>query len=345
MDMRATPHATLVDLQPAAERIASDAVTGLSAHPKRLPSKYFYDARGSMLFEQITRQPEYYLTGAESALLRQRLPDVAAAAGAHVHVVEYGSGSGRKTETLLAGLDDAVAYTPIEISRAALLDSVARLAGRFPRIEMLPVCADFTHPVALPTPQRAPRRRLAFFPGSTLGNFVEDDAVRLLRAMRDTIGDGGLALIGIDLDKDPATIEAAYNDAAGVTAAFTLNLLARLNREIGSDFDLEQFRHRARYSRERRRIETCLVSRRAQRVRVDGHAFDFAAGEAMQVEYSHKYTDAGFEAIAARAGLRQAAAWNDADDWYGLRLLRPAAPGRSFRCGGTSPVATGGASR
>nr|WP_149195093.1 L-histidine N(alpha)-methyltransferase [Luteimonas suaedae] len=320
--MRAAPDAELVDLQPGRDRIVDDAVAGLSATPKRLPSKYFYDARGSMLFEQITRQPEYYLTGTESALLQRRMPDIAAAIGARVHVVEYGSGSGRKTETLLAGLDDAVAYTPIEISRAALLDSVARLEGRFPRIEMLPVCADFTHPVALPSPRRAPRRTLAFFPGSTLGNFVEDEAVQLLRAMRDTIGEDGLALIGIDLDKDPATIEAAYNDAAGVTAAFTLNLLARLNREIGSDFDLDQFRHRAHYSRERGRIETWLVSRRAQRVRVDGHVFDFAAGEAMQVEYSHKYTDAGFAAIAARAGLAPAAAWNDAADWYGLRLLR-----------------------
>lgn len=323
MDMRATPNAELVDLQPGRGRIAGDAIAGLAATPKRLPSKYFYDARGSMLFEQITRQPEYYLTGTESALLQRRMPDIAAAIGACVHVVEYGSGSGRKTETLLAGLDDPVAYTPIEISRAALLDSVARLEGRFPRIRMLPVCADFTCPVKLPVPQRASRRRLAFFPGSTLGNFVEDDAVRLLRAMRDTVGDGGLALIGIDLDKETATIEAAYNDAAGITAAFTLNLLARLNREIGSDFDLDQFRHQARYSRERGRIETCLVSRRAQRVRVDGRAFDFAAGEAMQVEYSYKYTDVAFETIAARAGWAPAAAWNDAADWYGLRLLRP----------------------
>lgn len=324
MDMRAAPGPGLVDLQPGRDQIAGDVVAGLSATPKRLPSKYFYDARGSMLFEQITRQPEYYLTGTESALLQRCMPCIAAAAGARVHVVEYGSGSGRKTETLLAGLDDAVAYTPIEISRDALLDSVARLEQRFPRIEMLPVCADFTRPVALPSPRRPPRRRLAFFPGSTLGNFVEGDAVRLLRAMRDTIGEDGLALVGIDLDKDPATIEAAYNDAAGVTAAFTLNLLARLNREIGSDFDLRQFRHRARYSRERGRIETFLVSCRAQRVRVDGRAFDFAAGEAMQVEYSHKYTDAGFGTIAANAGLRLAAAWNDVDDWFGLRLLRSA---------------------
>ncbi|NZA26185.1 L-histidine N(alpha)-methyltransferase [Luteimonas sp. SJ-92] len=324
MDMRARPNAELVDLLPGPERISADAVAGLSATPKRLPSKYFYDARGSELFERITHQPEYYLTATESALLARRMPDISAAIGDRAHVVEYGSGSGRKTETLLAGLDDPVAYTPIEISRAALLDSVARLEGRFPKIEMLPVCADFTRAVSLPSPERTPRRRLAFFPGSTLGNFVEDEAVALLRAMHDTVGAGGLALVGIDLDKDPATIEAAYNDAAGVTAAFTLNLLARLNREIGSDFDLGQFRHRARYSRERRRIETFLVSQREQRVRLDGREFAFAAGEEMQVEYSHKYTDAQFAAMAARAGMAVRAAWNDESDWYGLRLLRPA---------------------
>ena len=295
---------------------------GLSATPRRLPSKYFYDRRGSELFEAITRQPEYYLTRVELELLAGRGAQIAAAVGPRAHVVEPGSGSGRKTRLLLEALEDPVAYTPIEISRDALLHSVQRLEGRFPHIEMLPVCADFTRPVALPTPAREADRRLAFFPGSTLGNFDRDEAVRLLRAMRDTVGAGGQALIGIDLDKDPAVIEAAYNDAAGVTAEFTLNLLARLNRGIGSDFDLGQFRHRARYSRERRRIETFLVSQRVQQVRVGGRAFDFEAGEAMMVETSHKYTDADFAAMVGEAGWEVARAWNDPDDWFGLRLLR-----------------------
>lgn len=322
--MSSRPDAELIDLQPGPSRIAADVTAGLSAVPKRLPSKYFYDARGSELFERITRQPEYYLTRVETELLEARLPDIAAAVGPHAHIVEYGSGSGRKTECLLAGLDDPVAYTPIEISRAALLASVARLARRFPRVEMLPVCADFTRPVALPAPARAGGRRLAFFPGSTLGNFDRDEAVALLAAMRDTVGTDGLALVGIDLDKDPGLIEAAYNDAAGVTAEFTLNLLARLNREIGSDFDTAQFRHLARYDRDRRRIETFLVSRREQRAHVGDSAFGFREGEAMQVEYSHKYTDADFSALAARAGWTPASAWNDPSDWFGLRLLRPA---------------------
>ena len=314
----------LTDLRPTPDDITGDVLAGLSATPKRLPSKYFYDARGSKLFEEITRQPEYYPTRIELALLDASMPAIAAAVGACAHVVEYGSGSGRKTERLLEGLDDAVAYTPIEISRSALVASVERLAEAFPHIEMLPVCADFTEPVPLPEPGRDPRHTLVFFPGSTLGNFTCDDAVRLLRAMRSTMGPRGQALIGIDLDKDTAVIEAAYNDAAGVTAAFTLNLLARLNREIGSDFDLDGFHHQARYRRERGRIETHLVSQRAQTVTVAGQHFEFAAGEAMQVEYSHKYSDAGFAALAVRAGLRIVARWNDPRDWFGLRLLAPA---------------------
>ncbi len=312
----------LTDLRPTADDITTDVLAGLSRTPRRLPSKYFYDARGSALFEQITQQPEYYLTRVETRLLDARMQRIADAIGARAHVVEYGSGSGRKTERLLEGLDDPVAYTPIEISRATLLDTTARLARQFPRVEMLPVCADFTQPVDLPEPRRGPRTALVFFPGSTLGNFDRGDAVALLAAMRQTMGPQGRALIGIDLDKDTATLEAAYNDAAGVTAAFTLNLLARLNREIGSDFDLDGFRHRAVHARERHRIETCLVSERAQVVHVAGQRFAFAQGEQMLVEYSHKYTDAGFADLALAAGLNVTARWNDDDDRFGLRLLQ-----------------------
>ena len=314
----------LTDLRPTPDDIAVDVLAGLSATPKRLPSKYFYDARGSKLFEDITRQPEYYLTRVELDLLDASMPAIATAVGARAHVVEYGSGSGRKTMRLLESLDDPVAYTPIEISRTALVTSVERLTEAFPQIEMLPVCADFTQPVPLPEPEREPQHTLVFFPGSTLGNFINEDAVDLLRSMRATMGPRGQALIGIDLDKDSAVIEAAYNDAAGVTAAFTLNLLARLNREIGSDFDLDGFRHRAVYARERGRIETHLISQRAQTVTVAGRGFEFVAGEAMQVEYSYKYSDAGFTGLAARAGLQVAARWNDSRDWFGLRLLAPA---------------------
>jgi len=294
----------LTDLTPSRERVLADTLAGLSAQPRRLPSKYFYDAAGSALFEQITRTPEYYPTRTELALLEQSLPRIAALVGPRVHVVELGSGSGRKTALLLQALDAPVAYTPIEISRAALLASIDHLAPALPDIEMLPVCADFTQPVEVPDAEDEATRRLLFFPGSTLGNFDHDEAVTLLRAMRQTMGEDGLALVGIDLHKDTATLEAAYNDAAGVTAAFTLNLLKRLNQQVGSDFDLQAFHHRARYSVPRLRIETQLVSDRAQDVTVEGQRFHFEPGDAIQVEYSHKYTAESFQKLLDAAGLQ-----------------------------------------
>ncbi len=314
----------LTDLHPSADDIAGDVLRGLSSSPKRLPSKYFYDQRGSELFEAITRQPEYYPTRLELAMLADLGPAIAAAIGPRAHVVEYGSGSGRKTRLLLDALDDPVAYTPIEISRSALTASAGRLDREFGDVEVLPVLADFTQAVPLPQPSRAAASALVFFPGSTLGNFSRDESVRLLAAMRDTMGADGAALIGIDLEKDPAIIEAAYNDAAGVTAEFTLNLLRRLNRDVGSDFDLAAFAHRARYVAAEGRIVTTLESLRDQVVTVDGRAFAFARGEEMHVEQSQKYSDARFDALAAEAGLRVAGRWNDGDDWFGLRLLRRA---------------------
>lgn len=314
----------LTDLHPSTDDIAGDVLRGLASSPKRLPSKYFYDRRGSELFEAITRQPEYYLTRVELALLAERGAGIAAAVGPRAHVVEPGSGSGRKTRLLLDALEDPVAYTPIDISRSALTDSAGRLDREFGEVEVLPVLADFTRPVPLPAPARPAASALVFFPGSTLGNFTRDESVRLLAAMRATMGEDGAALLGLDLEKDPAILEAAYNDAAGVTAEFTLNLLRRLNRDVGSDFDLAGFAHRARYVEEEGRIVTTLESLREQDVTVQGRRFHFAAGEPMQVEQSQKYTDARIAALAADAGLRVVDGWNDARDWFGLRLLRVA---------------------
>lgn len=314
--------AALTDLTPSRAQVAADVVAGLSQQPKPLPSKFFYNERGSALFEQITRQPAYYLTRVELELQQQVLSEISQRIGAQAHVVEYGSGSGRKTRLLLQALDDVVAYTPIEISRQALVASIRALAADFPEVEMLPVCADFTHAVALPHAHRPARRTLLFFPGSTLGNFTGEEAVRILRGMRQTMGPQGLALIGIDMDKSPALLEAAYNDAASVTAAFTLNLLERLNREIGTNFDPTLFQHCALYHSGRRRIETTLVSGMAQQVQLDGHTFQFSAGEAMQVEYSHKYRDENFVELAADAGLQVCAQWTSDDPAFGLRLLR-----------------------
>lgn len=312
----------LTDLRPTPDDILGDVLTGLAQRPKRLPSKYFYDRRGSALFESITRQPEYYLTRTELALLAASAHQIADAVGPQAHVVEYGSGSGRKTRLLLEALKDPIAYTPIEISHSALAATVRKIDRRFGALELLPVCADFTQPVPLPQPVREADHALIFFPGSTLGNFDEDEAVSLLRAMGQTMGSRGGALIGIDLQKARSIVEPAYNDARGVTAGFTLNLLVRLNRELGSNFDLDGFSHHAVYVEAAGRIETFLISRRDQEVEVAGREFRFTAGEAMQVEYSQKYTDASFGALAFEAGLRVAHHWNDPNNWFGLRLLR-----------------------
>ncbi|AXK73282.1 L-histidine N(alpha)-methyltransferase [Lysobacter sp. TY2-98] len=321
---RATLTPTLLDLCPTPDDLRGDVLAGLASTPKTLSSKYFYDARGSELFEAITRQPEYDLTRVEIALLQDVMPQVRDAVGGDAHVVEYGSGSGRKTQLLLAGLDSPVAYTPVEISREMLLASTQRLAQAFPDVQMLPVCADFTQPVPVPPSLMPAARSLVFFPGSTLGNFDDVQSLDLLRAMRETMGDDGAALIGLDLVKDVADMEAAYNDAAGVTAEFTLNLLARLNRELDADFHLDAFAHRAVWSARNSRIETSIVSRRAQVVHVAGHAFAFDADEAIAVEISHKYTDAYFDDLARRAGLRVVRRWNAPASRFGLRLLESA---------------------
>ena len=315
----------LDDRQPG-EGLLADVLSGLSKSPKRLPSKYFYDARGSDLFERICEQPEYYPTRTELAIMRDHVGAIAEALGPDVRLVEYGSGSGLKTRLLLRNLESPVAYVPVEISRSALAESVAKLEREFPRIEMLPVCTDFTQPIKLPRAERAPRQTVVYFPGSTLGNFTPDDALRLLRQMRNEAGQGGGALdggvlIGIDLVKDTAALEAAYNDAAGVTAEFTLNLLVRMNHELGADFDLAGFRHRARWHPLAERIETHIVSRREQDVHVDSRTFHFVESEAMLVEYSCKYTLEGFARFAARAGLRVADVWTDPDRKFSVQWL------------------------
>jgi dimethylhistidine N-methyltransferase len=312
------------DLQPSAASIRAEVLAGLAHRPKRLPSKYLYDARGSKLFERICALPEYYLTRAELALMRAHAAAITAALGPRTLLVEYGSGSATKTSLLLEQLADVVAYVPVEISRSALGASVARLSAQFPDTQMLPVWADFTRPLTLPEPARPPRRTVIYFPGSTIGNFDTDAAVCLLSQMRREMGPDGMALIGVDLLKPEPLIEAAYNDAAGVTAEFTLNLLRRLNEELRADFDLRAFRHRARYHPERERIETHIVSRAEQEVRIDGHRFHFAAGEALQVEISCKYSSESFARIAQRAGLRVAHVWTDPQQLFSVQCLRPA---------------------
>jgi dimethylhistidine N-methyltransferase len=311
MNTRIVAPIELRDLRPELDRIAREVCAGLRMTPKRVPSKYFYDARGSELFERICEQPEYYLTRVELALMQERIDEIAAAIGADATLIEFGSGSGLKTRLLLRHLQRVAAYVPIDISEAALAQSVTALGFEFPRLEVLPVCADFTSTIELPRPSAAARRRVMFFPGSTIGNFETREAVALLRRMRALVGRDGAALIGADLKKDRAELEAAYNDGAGVTAEFTLNMLRRFNRELGADFDLGAFRHRAVYNPMAGRIETHLVSQREQIVRLDGEAFRFAAGEGLLTEYSYKYSIEDFSRLAAKAGFESKRVWVD----------------------------------
>jgi dimethylhistidine N-methyltransferase len=309
------------DLGAATANVLAVAQRGLAMKTKRLPSWLFYDARGSALFEAICAQPEYYLTGCELALMAEHAPAIADELGSEVRLVEYGSGSGRKTRLLLEQLVAPVAYVPIEISPSALHDNVAQLAMQFPHLPLQPLCADFTRPLRLPVAPSAPRRTVVYFPGSTIGNFETPEALALLRKMRREMGEAGAILIGVDLKKDPAVIEAAYNDRAGVTAAFTLNMLARLNREIGSDFELSAFAHRARYNPMAGRIETQLVSRREQHVHVGRQDIAFRADEPIQVEYSCKYSLQDFAALAAKAGLSVRRVWQDAKGMFSVQYL------------------------
>ncbi len=309
------------DRRPPANDLLEIAQRGLGAKPKRLPSWLFYDERGSDLFDEICEQPEYYLTRCEIALMDAHAASIADTLGSEVRLVEYGSGNARKTRMLLEHLHAPVAYVPVEISSEPLRQSVERLAKEFPRLPLQPLCADFSKPLRLPIPPRAPRRTVVYFPGSTIGNFESREAAILLRKMRNEMGDAGGILIGVDLKKDPAVIEAAYNDRAGVTAEFTLNMLTRLNREIGSNFELSAFAHRAHYNPMAGRIETHIVSRCEQQVKVGRVNVAFRADETIQVEYSCKYSLEDFAALAARAGLAVQQVWTDPQQMFSVQYL------------------------
>lgn len=256
--------------------------------------------------------------------MASHVDEMAGEVGAGAALIEYGAGSGRKTQLLLENLDAPAAYVPVDISREFLLESASRLARRYPDIEVLPVCADFTQPLTLPEPSETPTRNVLYFPGSTIGNFDHAQAVELLKMMRSEAGDDGGLLIGVDLLKPLEILEPAYNDVAGVTAAFNLNLLTRFNRELDADFDLDAFRHLAVFDTKAGRIEMRLVSQRAQRATVAGEAFDFAAGEYIVTEHSHKYTKDQFAAMAAAGGFRVETLWTDPEQLFSVQYLTAA---------------------
>ncbi|MGX9963072.1 L-histidine N(alpha)-methyltransferase [Roseomonas sp. F4] len=302
--------------------LLADALVGLTATPKTLPCKWLYDAEGTRLFEAITRQPEYYPTRTEMRILDQRGAEIAQAVGPGAAVVEFGPGDGVKAVQLLHALDAPRAYLPVDIAAEWLDQVAARVGQAFPGLPVLPVVADFTAPFDLPAHAGGSAARLGFFSGSTIGNFEPAEAVSFLARARATLGKGGRLLLGADLVKAEALLEAAYDDAAGVTAAFNLNLLARLNREAGADFDLDGFVHQARWNRALERIEMHLVSRHVQAVALGGQTIRFARGESIHTESSHKYRPERLRAMAAAAGWRDAAMWSDPAGMFSVWLLQ-----------------------
>ncbi len=292
------------------DSFAADVVAGLMAKPKSLPPKYFYDAAGSALFDRITRLPEYYPTRCELGILADNAPAVASLFPPGCALIEFGSGSSRKARILLGAAATVEAYVPVDISGDFLQQDAAQLRRDFPHLAVYPLVADFTQPFALP-PAIAALPRVGFFPGSTIGNFEPHEAAKFLRHAGTMLGAGSLLVIGVDLVKDAEILYRAYNDAAGVTADFNRNLLARINRELGGDFDLTAFEHHAFYNGGQNRIEMHLASTRRQKVRVGGMAIEFGAGETIHTENSYKYTIESFQALAAGSGWSPLKIWTD----------------------------------
>jgi dimethylhistidine N-methyltransferase len=319
--MAAQPYAALryetTEIEPP---FARDVVSGLTARPKRLPPKYFYDEAGAQLFEEITALPEYYPTRCELAILRERAADIARFFPEGSALVEFGSGSSRKVRILLAAAPTIAAYVPVDISSEMLSQEAEALRRDHPQLAVLPVEADFTQPFVLPAAV-ASRARTGFFPGSTIGNFEPHEACAFLRHAGRTLGGGAGLIIGVDLVKEASILHAAYNDAAGVTAKFNLNLLARINRELDGDFDLASFSHKAFYNSVRQRIEMHLVSKQRQKVKVAGRVIEFRAGETIHTENSYKYTLETFGALARGSGWTPKSVWTDAGGNFSIHAL------------------------
>lgn len=309
------------DLRPDAGDFLEEVTAGLSRPQKELPPKFFYDQRGCELFEAICGLPEYYLTRTEIALMRDTAGEMARRLGPGCMLIEYGSGSGRKTRILLEALAP-VAYVPIDIAAGQLAASCAELAREYPELAITAVCADYTRSFALPRLDGSgAQRRVIYFPGSTIGNFTVPEAAAFLEQARGFAGAGGGMLIGVDLKKDAARLDAAYNDAQGVTAEFNLNLLARINRELAADFELAAFRHRAFYNAAMGRIEMHLESLKDQQVTVAGRSFGFRRGETIHTENSYKYSVAEFQDLARSAGFEPAECWTDPERLFAVHYL------------------------
>ncbi|MEN9545070.1 MAG: L-histidine N(alpha)-methyltransferase [Pseudomonadota bacterium] len=314
------------DASASTREFERELLAGLERCPRSVPPKFFYDAEGSRLFDRICDLPEYYPTRTELQILEQHAGEIAGCIGPHADIIEFGAGASRKVRCLLEALDQPRRFVPIDISAEHLHVAADLLRLEHPGLLVQALAVDFTRPFELPAlpPGLHPQRRVGFFPGSSIGNFSPGEALRFLRdaaaLLRGGTGAGGM-LVGVDLIKDPGVLHAAYNDAAGVTAAFNLNLLARANRELGTDFDLAAFDHYAFYEPRQQRIEMHLLSRCAQRVHLAGRVFDFVAGQSIHTENSHKYGIDDFRELASRAGFVPGPVWCDARRWFSLHWL------------------------
>ncbi len=303
---------------PQAERLSEDVLAGLALPQKSIPPKYFYDEQGCRLFEAICELPEYYLTRTEMAILRGNIAEIAQFVGPEAELIEFGSGVQAKTRILIQALQTQL-YVPIDIAIDTLRASSSELARRFPFLNIVGICADHTRPIALPEFVGVPiRRKTVFFPGSTIGNFTPAEALVFLRQARKMAGAGGILLIGVDLKKDKATIDAAYADSKGVTEQFNLNLLHRINRELAADFQVKRFRHKAFYDPILGRVEMHLESQYSQFVHVAGRRFDFAPGETIHTEISCKYSIAEFQELGKRAGFTPEKVWTDPEQLFSV---------------------------
>lgn len=319
-DSSATP--TLIDLKPDLASVREAVLHGLAQSPKWLPAWLFYDAEGSRLFEAICEQPEYYPTRTELGILREHGTEIAAVLGEGCTLVELGSGSERKARVLLTLLRRPDGYIAIDVSPAQLRQAITALRRQFPRLPLTGICADFGQDGDLPLEENAGDGPLVgFFPGSTIGNMDPDEAGAFLATWAQRLTGGGM-LVGVDLVKDPAVLDAAYNDAAGLSAAFNLNMLRHIGNRLDTDLDPTRFHHRAFFNAEASRIEMHLVANQAHRVRIEDHHFDFAEGESIHSESSYKYTIEGFQALARRAGFLPEHVWTDARHWFSIHYLR-----------------------
>ncbi len=311
-------HAALLDLEPKEPEFFSELVNGLSRRPRTLPCKFFYDQQGAELFQAICELPEYYVTRTELKILQDSGADIASHLGEAVELIGLGTGAGTKTRILLTQLKDPAVYVPVDISSGQLLRSTTLFRQLFPDLEILPVCADYLQPFQLPIPTHQAKRKVVYFPGSTIGNFDPPEAIAFLQRIASVCRPEGGLLIGVDLKKDPVTLEKAYNDAQGVTAAFNMNLLARANRELGANFDLHLWKHRAIYAPAAGRIEMNLVSLSDQLVTVRDQQFFFENEEPIITEYSYKHSPEEFETMARSAGFALRKVWTDQQKLFGV---------------------------